>query len=131
MPLRITQHERKRLKQLARGATDVRVLRRAQALLDLDAGESPELVSQRYQVARSTIYNWIKRYQTRGLSHEALCDLPRPGRPTIARQGDGQNEVRKTPDPACGHHVPLNQAGPAGAGAIPVPAQSKQGHRQE
>jgi len=56
-------------------------LRRAQALLDLDAGDSPMAISRRYQVARSTIYNWIKRSETRGLTDQGLRDLPRPGRP--------------------------------------------------
>ena len=41
MRLRIPQHDRERLKQLARGTKDVRLLRRAQALLDLDAGDQP------------------------------------------------------------------------------------------
>ena len=91
MRLRMTKHEQEHLKQLARGAKDVRLLRRAQALLDLDAGDSPEIVSRRYQVARSTIYNWIKRCETRGVSDEALRDLPRPGRPRIARKGNGED----------------------------------------
>ena len=91
MGLRVSEHERELLKQLAREAEDVRLLRRVQALLDLDSGESPQLVSRRYQVARSTIYNWIERYRNRGLSIEALRDLPRPGRPCIPRKGDGKD----------------------------------------
>ena len=88
MRLGVTEHERECLKKLARRAKDARVLRRAQALLDLDAGESPRLVSRRYQVARSTIYNWVKRYRMLGLSNETLRDLPRPGRPRIAQKRD-------------------------------------------
>jgi transposase len=87
MRLRIPQHDRERLKQLARGTKDVRLLRRAQALLDLDAGDNPGVVARRYQVTRSTIYNWMGRYLTRGLSEEALSDLPRTGRPPISRNG--------------------------------------------
>ena len=90
MGMHVSEYERELLKQLAREAKDLRLLKRVQALLDLDAGESPQLVSQRYQVARSTIYNWIKRYRMRGLSDEALRDLPRPGRPSIARKGNGE-----------------------------------------
>jgi transposase len=74
MPFRLTKHERGRL---------IRLLRQAHALLDLDEGAPPELVARRYQVARSTIYNWIKRYQTRGLSHSGFRELPRPGRPRL------------------------------------------------
>ena len=74
MPFRMTKQERDRL---------IRVLRRAHALLDLDEGAPPELVAQRYQVTRSTIYNWINRYQTHGISHAGLRELPRPGRPRL------------------------------------------------
>jgi transposase len=81
MRLCLTRQEREQLKQLARRTKDARLLRRAQALLDLDAGERPGDVARRYHVARSTIYNWIGRCHARGLSDEALGDLPRPGRP--------------------------------------------------
>jgi transposase len=74
MPFRMTKQERDRL---------IRVLRRAHALLDLDEGAPPELVARRYQVARSTVYNWIRRYQIRGISHAGLRELPRPGRPRL------------------------------------------------
>ena len=74
MPFRLTKQERDRL---------IRMLRRAHALLDLDEGAPPELVAQRYQVARSTVYNWIRRYQTRAISHAGLRELPRPGRPRL------------------------------------------------
>jgi transposase-like protein len=61
MPLSMPKKDRERLQQLARRARDVRLLRRAQALLDLDAGESPGVVARRYLVTRSTVYNWIKQ----------------------------------------------------------------------
>jgi transposase len=88
MRLLVTEDERTRLKQLARGARDFRVRTRARALLEVNEGKSPQVVSWRYHVARTTIYNWIKRYKTRGLIDEALRDLPRPGRPRIARKLD-------------------------------------------
>lgn len=81
MRLCLSAREREHLQQLARRAKDARLLRRVQALLDLDAGDSPGLVAQRYQVTRSTIYNWIKRCRKRGFSNEAFQDLPRTGRP--------------------------------------------------
>ena len=92
MRLRLTHYQRDQLKLFARRTKDARLLRRAQALLDLDAGDRPGDVARRYQVARSTIYNWINRCHTRGLSNEALCDLPRPGRPPRLRQNIQQNE---------------------------------------
>jgi len=91
MRLRIPKHDRESLKRLARGTKDARLLRRAQALLDLDAGDSPRVVARRYQVTRSTIYNWVKRYLTRGLSDAALSDLPRTGRPPTGRR-DGRQD---------------------------------------
>jgi len=85
MPLRLTNQEREQLHNLVRNATDVRLLKRAHALLNLDAGNRPQFVAQTHGVTRSTIYNWIKRYRTRGLSDAALRDLPRPGRPRSPR----------------------------------------------
>jgi transposase len=85
MRLAMPEQDRERLQRLARGAKNARLLRRAQALLDLDAGDSPGVVARRYLVTRSTIYNWINRYLTRGLSDDALNDLPRPGRPPTRR----------------------------------------------
>lgn len=93
MRLGMTQQQRDALKQIARRARDARLLRRVQALLDLDAGDSPEIVAQRYQVARSTIYNWVKRCQVRGVNDKALRDLPRPGRPRAKAKPDAEDKV--------------------------------------
>lgn len=90
MSMRVSEHERELLNQLAREVKEARLLKRVQALLDLDSGDSPQLVSRRYHVARSTIYNWIKRYRDRGLTIEAIRDLPRPGRPSILKKGHGR-----------------------------------------
>lgn len=96
MRLRMSKHERERLNELARSANDVRLLRRIRALLDLDAGDSAALVARRYQVTRATIYNWIKRCRTRGVSYEALRDLPRPGRPRLVQNDDGRDDGRQS-----------------------------------
>jgi hypothetical protein len=94
MRLRLTPAQKKILMQFVLRTNNARLLKRAQALLDLDAGESPGLIAQRYQVARSTIYNWIERCETRGFSDEALSDLPRPGRPPRRQRDDRQNGER-------------------------------------
>ena len=94
MPLRLREGERECLEKLVQNAKDARILKRARALLDLDAGDRPETVARRYGVTRSTIYNWIKRYRTRGLSDAALRDLPRPGRPRSARESFDKNRHR-------------------------------------
>src|SRR6476661_774843 len=82
--MRLDPVEYAHLVRIVRTTKDVRVLRRAQALLDLNAGDSTEIVSKRYQVARSTIYNWITRRETCGLTDQALRDKPRPGRPRLS-----------------------------------------------
>jgi transposase len=84
MSLHLTNDERTRLKAIIAGTRDARVWQRAQALLDLSAGDSPTAVAQRYRVARSSVYNWINRYRSHGVSEAALRDLPRPGRPRRA-----------------------------------------------
>jgi transposase len=64
-------------------------VRRAQALLWLDAGESPQAVAARLRVSRQTIYNWATRFKRRRgvLDIQArLRDEKRSGRPrTVPR----------------------------------------------
>lgn len=94
MLVHLTKCQRERLQQLARDATEPRLLKRATALLDLAEGHTPESVARKHQVTLSTIYNWVKRYRTRGVSYAALRDLPRPGRPRGARPAIGGNGRR-------------------------------------
>ena len=59
-------------------------VRRAQALLWLDEGESPQAVAARLRVSRQTIYNWATRFKGRRgvLDIQArLTDEKRSGRP--------------------------------------------------
>lgn len=91
MSFRLTLSQREHLKHLAWKTSDERVRRRVQALLDIDAGDRPGVVACRYNVARSTIYNWINRCHTRGLSDQALRDLPRPGRPPRLPRENAEN----------------------------------------
>ena len=83
-PIRFAEAERRTLRQIARTTGDARVLRRAQVLLDLDRGDSVERVAQRYQVCRSTVYNWVARYGERGRAKRRTagdggCGCSRPG----------------------------------------------------
>lgn len=98
MFLHLTPIERRELEGLARGAEDGRMKRRAQALLEIDAGSRPQIVAQRYGVARSTIYNWIKRGTICGFTREALRDRPRPGRPRQEFPRDEESVVRANVD---------------------------------
>lgn len=63
--------------------------KRAQALLWLDAGHSPQTVSRRLHVSRQTVYNWLTGFRRRHNQPSILArlaDKPRSGRPrTIAR----------------------------------------------
>jgi transposase len=59
-------------------------VRRAQALLWLDAGHSPQTIAQRLRVSRQTVYNWLVGFQRRNHLLDLrvrLADKPRCGRP--------------------------------------------------
>jgi transposase len=59
----LTNQEREGLEDLATRTLHAGELRRAQALLWLDAGESVHEVAGRLRVTRQTIDNWTKRFQ--------------------------------------------------------------------
>lgn len=64
---------------LKKGSLRVKVFRRAQSLLALDAGQSLEQVAQAVGVNYNTVATWRDRYKAEGL--RALEDKPRSGRP--------------------------------------------------
>lgn len=61
-------------------ADDPKAVRRLAVALAYADGESVDALSRRYGLARSTIYHWLDRFETRSLE-DALEDDPRPGRP--------------------------------------------------
>jgi transposase len=84
--LRLTARDRALLSGKARSSPDARQTRRALALLDLDAGEPPTRVAQRYRVSRSTVYEWAGRWHDSDRPRaERLRDADRGGRPPEAR----------------------------------------------
>lgn len=88
--LHLTARDRDALAEAARHGTDARVTRRALALLDLDAGESPTRVAERYRVSRSTVYEWAARWgNTDRPRADRLRDADRSGRPPDTREGVG------------------------------------------
>jgi transposase len=90
--LRLTARDRETLSEKARSNADARETRRALALLDLDAGESPTRVAERYRVGRSTVYEWAARWgNTDRPRADRLRDAARPGRPPATR--DAAEEV--------------------------------------
>jgi transposase len=85
--LRLTARDRETLSEKARSSPDARETRRALALLDLDAGEPPARVAQRYRVSRSTVYEWAARWQDTGRPRaDRLRDADRSGRPPATRE---------------------------------------------
>lgn len=79
----LSYREYKALETLATHTKNATQLRRAQALLWLDAGERVPLVAERLRVTRRSVYNWVRRFQQPGaLDLSArLSDGARSGRP--------------------------------------------------
>src|ERR687887_2756565 len=61
----LSRRERRVLEHLATHLHDARALRRVQALLWLDEGESAQEVADRLRVSRQVIYKWITHFQAR------------------------------------------------------------------
>ena len=75
--------ERQGLEALTRQPSDAKSLRRAQALLWLDEGESVQEVAERLHLSRQAVYNWITRFHTRSTLPigARVADGEHPGRP--------------------------------------------------
>lgn len=85
-PITLNYREYKALETLVAHPQNASHLRRAQALLWLDAGDRVPAVADRLRVSRRTIYNWVKRFQARREMEltARLADGPRRGRPRTA-----------------------------------------------
>jgi transposase len=84
--LKLSGRDREALEQAARHSTDARETRRALALLDLADGQTPGQVAARYRVGRSTVYEWVARWNDADRPRsERLRDAPRSGRPPEQR----------------------------------------------
>ena len=102
--LRLTARDRDTLGETARRSTDARETRRALALLDLDAGESPTRVAERYRVSRSTVYEWAARWgNTDRPRADRLRDAARSGRPPDTRDAVGAALAELMPTAPTGH----------------------------
>jgi transposase len=87
--IELSQGEVEAIKGLIAGTDHNRRLRRALAILWLCQGDSPQEVADRLCVARSTVYNWVARFQDRESLDLAarVADAARPGRPRLEREG--------------------------------------------
>lgn len=64
-PFRLNYREREGLEDLILHPTEAPALRRAQALLWRDEGESVQEVAERLLVSRQAVYNWLTHFQAR------------------------------------------------------------------
>jgi transposase len=82
----LTRKERRIIEEIAVHADDPKALRRAQALLWREKGESTRAVAERLGVSRRTIFNWGARFHARQAFDipSRLGDGPRSGRPRTA-----------------------------------------------
>ena len=80
----LSEHERTLLEEVVSREAFSTEARRAQALLWLDAGESPPAIAARLKASRQTVYNWAIRFKQRRSACDItlrLADRQRPGRP--------------------------------------------------
>lgn len=85
----LNAQERRVLEELVTSAALTNEVRRAQALLWLDEGESPQAVAKRLYVSRQAVYNWIARFKERWDAPDfraRLADDQRNGRPETVPQ---------------------------------------------
>jgi transposase len=86
--IRLHPKQRKKLEQVARTSPSGREVRRAQALLWLDQGETIQQVAERLGISRQALYDLLERYQSRKAEPVVLRiqDRPHPGRPADKRE---------------------------------------------
>lgn len=82
--VKLKSREQDTLRRIARSSSDGREVRRAQALLWLDDGDSIAQVSERLGLSRQAIYDQVERYHNRNGQpvHKRVCDVRHPGRPS-------------------------------------------------
>src|SRR3990172_6528998 len=80
---KLAPRAREQLQNIARTCKDARRVRRAQALLWLDAGNSFGAIAQRLGVSRRTLHRWRMRYEERMDEPvaERIQEQARSGRP--------------------------------------------------
>jgi transposase len=64
-PFRLNDRERQGLEDLMGHPTQATALRRTQALLWLDGGESVQQIADRLRVSRQAVYKWLAHFQAR------------------------------------------------------------------
>ena len=90
----LSSHQKAQLRIELTQTADLRIYRRATALLALDGGLSPRQVANFLGITRQTVYNWMAAYAQEGDQLD-LADSPRSGRPSLWTE-DLQRFVRET-----------------------------------
>jgi transposase len=82
----LTPKERKALERLVTRTKDAQQLRRVQALLWLDQGDTVQEVAERLRLSRQVIYKWVAQFHSRQSRESAQRVTPgaRSGRPRTA-----------------------------------------------
>ncbi len=75
---------------LRKGTLNVRVQKRAMALLELDCGKTYTSVAQSLKMSYPTVHGWGKKYHEEGLGF--IQDKPRTGRP-VEFSGDQKAKI--------------------------------------
>ena len=85
---KLARRAREQLQQIARASSEARPVRRAQALLWLDAGNSFGVVARRLGVSRRTVHRWRVRYEDGTMESvaERVQERARRGCPPRKRQ---------------------------------------------
>lgn len=80
--LQLSSRQRRQLEKQLKNSRDVRLYRRALAILEYDRGRSVTEISRTLRVSRPSIYRWIERYRESS-DIESLRDEERAGRPPL------------------------------------------------
>lgn len=105
---------RRQLQEVLQNTRDGNLLRRSQALLWVDQGESVASVARRLRISRWAVYRWMQWLQQPRSGDgivARLCDQFRPGRPPHKRRAAEQairEVVETTVDPrTLGYRSPI------------------------
>jgi len=74
----MTRAQKRRMKKTIQRGREGRFVRRAQVLLQLAAGATPTHLSKTLSVARSTIYRWVRQFESDGEASVFACHAGRP-----------------------------------------------------
>src|SRR5436305_4778006 len=85
--LRLAARQRERLRRQLVETRDLRIYRRALAILEADRGRPIAAVAQMLGVSRQAVHNWLAAF-ARTPSPASLADAPRSGRPRLLDEED-------------------------------------------